>query len=75
MDWLSEIENFKICPSTIPVNNSFAETFAKELVDAYISDISKVGYLNANNRLSSRPLSKPAPDKIAMEASQMVSDN
>ncbi|MFC1955675.1 hypothetical protein ACFLWZ_03985 [Chloroflexota bacterium] len=72
MDWLSEFENFKILPSRIPVNKSFAETFAKELVDACISDISKAGYLNANNRLSSRPLSKPAPDKTAMEASKWL---
>ena len=72
MDWLSEIENFKVPPSSTPAIKSFAETFAKELVDAFISDISKAGYPNANNRLSSRPLSKPAPDKIAMEASKWL---
>ncbi|MFC1861472.1 hypothetical protein ACFLYL_04305 [Chloroflexota bacterium] len=45
MDWLSEIENNIIRPSRIPANKSFAETFAKELVDAFISDISKAGYI------------------------------
>ncbi len=33
MDWLPEIENFKIRPLSIPVNKSFAETFAKEFRD------------------------------------------
>ncbi|MFC1861607.1 hypothetical protein ACFLYL_05000, partial [Chloroflexota bacterium] len=68
MDWLSEFENFKVPPSRVPANKSFAEIFAKELVDAFISDISKDGYLNANNRLPAGPFSKPAPDKTAMEA-------
>jgi len=72
MDWLSEIENFRIWPSRIPVNKSFAESFAKEVVDACFPELSKTGYPNANNRLSSRPLSKPAPDKAAMEASKWL---
>ena len=72
MDWLSEFENFKILPSSIPVNKDFAKSFAKELVDACISNISKAGYLNTNNRLSSGPLLKPAPDKDAMEASKWL---
>jgi hypothetical protein len=61
MDWLSEIENFKIWPTSTPVNKSFAETFAKELVDACFPQIS-----------SSRPLPKPVPDKVAMEASKWL---
>ncbi|MFC1871102.1 hypothetical protein ACFLYF_01680 [Chloroflexota bacterium] len=72
MNLFSEIENFKIPPSRITVNKSFAETFAKELVDAYFSEKSKAVDLNANDRLSSRPLSKPAPDKATMEASKWL---
>lgn len=70
MDWLSEFENFKIRPA--PVNKSFTEAFAKEVVDAVFSDISKTGCFNTNNRLSSGPFSKPAPDKNAMETSKWV---
>lgn len=61
MDWLSEFENFKMWPESTPVNKSFAETFAKELVDACFPQIS-----------SSGPLPKPVPDKAAMEASKWL---
>ena len=62
MDWLSEIENSKLRSTNIPVKkSSFAETFAKEVVDAFFADLSKAG-----------PLSKPTPDKAAMEASKWL---
>ena len=72
VNWFSELDNLKPPPSKIPVSKSFAETIAKELVDAFISDISKAGYLNINDRLSFRPLSKPTPDKAATEASKWL---
>ncbi|GAH75737.1 unnamed protein product, partial [marine sediment metagenome] len=59
-------------PSRILVNKSFAETFAKELVDACFFKTSKTAYLNANDRLSLVLLSKSLPDKTAMEASKWL---
>jgi hypothetical protein len=72
MNWLSELENFKIWPERTPANSSFVEILVKELMDACFPKTSKIGYINENDRLTSRPLSKPVPDKAAMEVSRWL---